>query len=46
MMMESPAPALKPTRMLSLISRTSMLSLNSQASAQRNATATPIRLAI
>ena len=46
MMMVSPAPALKPTRMLSLIRRTSMLSLNSHAIRQSSATAKAARLAI
>ena len=46
MMIVSPAPALKPTRMLSLIRRTRMLSLKSQAIRQRIATAHAARLAI
>lgn len=46
MMMVSPAPALKPTRMLSLIRRTSMLSRNIHAIRQRVATATAVKLAI
>ena len=46
MMMVSPAPALKPTRMLSLMRRTSMLSRNIQAIRQSTATAKAERLAI
>ena len=46
MMMVSPAPALKPTRMLSLTRRTRTLSLNSQAIRQSTATAKAARLAI
>jgi hypothetical protein len=44
--MVKPAPALKPTRMLSLISRTSMLSRSSQATRQNSATIMAARLAI
>ena len=46
MMMVSPAPALKPTRMLSLTRRTRMLSLNSHAIRHSTATAQAARLAI
>ncbi len=46
MAMVSPAPALKPTRMLSLISFTSTLSRNSQAIRQSAATVKAARLAI
>jgi hypothetical protein len=41
----NPAPALKPTRMLSLISRTRMLSRRSQATRQNRATIMAARLA-
>ncbi|MGX1141530.1 hypothetical protein AB7M11_005766 [Bradyrhizobium ottawaense] len=46
MMMVSPAPALKPTRMLSLTRRTSTLSLNNHAMKHSTATAKAARLAI
>ena len=46
MMMVRPAPALKPTRMLSLIRRTSMLSRKIQAIRQSTATASADMLAI
>ena len=46
MMMVKPAPALKPTRMLSLIRRTSMLSRKIHAIRQRAATARAATLAI
>jgi hypothetical protein len=45
-MMVRPAPALNPTRMLSLISLTSALSRSAQASRQSKATVKPARLAI
>ena len=41
-----PAPALKPTRMLSLINSTSTLSRNNQANRQSIATVKAVRLAI
>ena len=46
MAMVNPAPALKPTRMLSLISFTSTLSRNSHASRLSAATVKAARLAI
>src|SRR4051812_29640720 len=46
MMIVRPAPALKPTRMLSLTRRTRTLSLNNQAIRQSSATAHAARLAI
>ena len=42
----SPAPALKPTKMLSLISLTSSLRRNAQAAKHNAATVKPARLAI
>jgi hypothetical protein len=46
MAMVTPAPALKPTRMLSLISLTRSLSRSSQAIRHNAATVKPARLAI
>ena len=46
MMIVNPAPALKPTKMLSLMSLTSRLSRSSQAMRQSKATVKAARLAI